>query len=244
MFEITVLGGEVPPVLPELSSTVLQNIQAIYAITTGRNDVFIIAGNEYAYRMLGGGEVILSGAPELAGTVTAFTTLGGNITLDFNWTAADLLNPANNPENCPLSNPIACVVEFNEPVIAVVMVGRNDVLLNVPLDIYEETLNRIVDEFVARGVIPVLTTIPGDPARTDAYNQVIIRVAQESALPIWNLARGIPQEQVNPDLTLTSPGDDQNGMMTPENINNFGTVKRNYLLLQMIRLLRENIPLS
>ncbi|MBZ0310410.1 MAG: SGNH/GDSL hydrolase family protein, partial [Anaerolineae bacterium] len=168
----------------------------------------------------------------------------GDAAANETWKTADLINPANNPEGCTESNPVACAMTAYQPSVVVVMVGRNDVLESTPIATFETNLQLIVQTILSKGAIPVLVTIPGSSVQVDPYNQAIAILAQNNNLPLWNLWRSIPAEQVNPDLTLTSPGEGQNALLTADNLAAYGTVKRNEMLLRLLKLLRESVPLQ
>jgi hypothetical protein len=170
---------------------------------------------------------------------------GGSRSSSGNWIISDLLNAANNTDDCAtLPNPVACGLLFQQPTIAILMVGRNDVFNGTPPEDFARALNEIAQGLAGQGVIPVLVTIPGDPAVVDQYNQAIALVAERNGFPLWNLWRGIPLNQVNGDLTLTSPGGGQNALLTTDNLNNFGAVQRNYQLLLVLNRLRQNVPIN
>lgn len=270
LFNVTVVGGEVVPteaagydlnllpILPDLRPEILQNLENIHAASTGSPDSFIVIGDVTPYDLLGDagdGVYDLSGAPEMQTTFDAYLNhaiedgnslnRSGRFSSNANWFAADVLNAANNSAECAAApNPLVCAAQLDQPSVAFVMTGRNDALSGTPISDFETALTEIVSELTAQGVIPVLVTLPGDPALVDAYNQVIVGVAESNLLPLWNLYAGIPSQQVNADLTLTSPGAGQNGLLTGENLPVFGTVQRNLQLLQVLESLRQTVLLN
>lgn len=245
------LLAEVPE-LPDLSGDVLATVQALY--TAGSPNVFMVVGDTpNLLNDAGDGVYDLSGAGDLQDTLNVYLNQPledgsvlnrGNAAADENWKTGDLINPGNNPEGCTESNPVACALTAYQPSVVVVMVGRNDVLESTPLAAFETNLQLIVQTITSRGAIPVLVTIPGSSVQVDPYNQTIANFAANNNLPLWNLWRSVPLEQVNSDLTLTSPGDGQNALLTAENLANYGTVKRNEMLLRLLKTLRENVPLG
>jgi hypothetical protein len=246
-------AGDTPPELPIIADNLQQNAQAIFASANNSADRFIVVGDATPADLLGDagdGFADLSPAPDLQATLDTYLNQpaddgnilnqGGARASNADWLLADLLNPANNAPDCAdAPHPLACSVAIQTPSVAVMIVGRNDIAQGTPLDAFEADLNRAVDELVARGVIPVLATIPGDAAVTDPYNQIIIRVADENVIPLWNLNAAIPAEQVNADLTLSAPEATQNVNLTLA--DSFGAVKRNLQLLQILQSLRENV---
>ncbi len=267
-FLVTVAEGAVPtepdlpdsplasvPELPDFTDAqFLAGVQSLY--TAGQPNVFIVIGDVTDRELLGAagdGVYDLSGASDVQSTLDVYLNqpLGAGNVLNAadgaanpNWKTADLINPANNPEGCAESNPIACAMVAYQPSVVVVMVGRNDVLESTPIASFETNLQLMVQTIQAYGAIPVLATLPGAPTQVDAYNEAIATFADNNGLPLWNLWRSIPVEQVNSDLTLTSPGDGQNALLTTENLTTYGAVKRNEMLLRLLQLLRQNVPLQ
>ena len=112
------------------------------------------------------------------------------------------------------------------PRIAVVLFGTNDTRLGRPLDEFGRSLWTIVDESLARGVIPILSTIPpntGYPvadARIPLFNDAVRAIAQGRGVPLVDLHhaltplpnRGISQDGIHPSAypagacKLTSAG--------------------------------------
>jgi hypothetical protein len=132
--------------------------------------------------------------------------------------------------------------------VLIVVVGRNDVLLNTAPDQYQAALDTVVQKAIQRGAIPVLVTIPGDPNRYPALNTlntVIVRVAEQYDLPLINLWRRI--DRVGPSaydasfLTLTTSG--VGDQFTEAELNTFGAPNRNLLVLRMLQQLRLNVPI-
>ncbi|MFP4322472.1 MAG: hypothetical protein ACLFTK_08455, partial [Anaerolineales bacterium] len=248
------------PVIPPLDGDTLNNIQAIAANSEALATSVIVVGDTPPGAFLADAATAgydLSAAPGLEATLTAYLNQpvgggeasvlaeGGARATDPGWTVADLLNAANNAGDCAQApNPVACSAIFQQPSVAVVAVGRNDALNGTPPEAFAADYQAVLDELVARGAIPVLTTLPGDPSVVGPYNASIVALAEANALPLWNLARAIPEGQVNTDLTLTSPGAGQNAQLTQANVESFGTARRNLSLLRLLDALRSAVPLG
>lgn len=88
----------------------------------------------------------------------------------------------------PLLREVAAV----EPAFAVVMLGTNDNRVN-GMDAFVEALPRVVDALLARGVVPLLSTVPprddtpGASGRVPAYNRVIRALARSREIPLMDL---------------------------------------------------------
>ncbi len=174
---------------------------------------------------------------------------GGALSTGANWRVRDLLDPGRaDPGICAGGeSPLACEIRVNRPAVMFIIVGRNDVLNNTPLDEFEADLLEVVDTVIADGTIPILTTIPGDPAmvpQLQQYNSVIAQMAEEEDLPLLNVWRRVANSApagVNPDLSLTSSG--AGDQFVNSELNNYGVPNRNLIALRMLQQVRVNVPI-
>ncbi|MDQ3369902.1 MAG: SGNH/GDSL hydrolase family protein, partial [Myxococcota bacterium] len=104
-----------------------------------------------------------------------------------------------------------------DPRLAVIMFGTNDVRYGRSVDDFGADLWTIVDRTIARGVVPILSTIPpidGDPgsdARIPTFNRVARAIAQGRGIPLVDYhrdllalpARGLAADGLHPS---TAPG--------------------------------------
>ena len=111
------------------------------------------------------------------------------------WSADQALQPLDPPVTgcpAPYNTPLACELHLLKPGIALIMYGTNDLQRFNDLDAYYANLTKIVQQTIGEGVIPILSTIPTrkDDAelgkRVGPYNRVIVRVAGEQQIPLWN----------------------------------------------------------
>ncbi len=246
------------PILPPLEGDVLATIQGIAG---GNNpNSLIVVGDTPPGALLADAATSgldLSAQPGLQATLDAYLNQsaadseasivveGGIRATNEDWRVADLLNAANNPPACATApNPVGCSVLFQQPSVALVMIGRKDVFDGTAPQVFQRDLQAVVDQLRGDGVIPVLATLPGEANLVGPYNTAIVAVAQANALPVWNLARAVRVLQVNADLTLTSPGAGQNMQLTAVNVESFGTTRRNLSLLRLLEALRGAVPLG
>ncbi|GEM_PF-474360 len=96
---------------------------------------------------------------------------------------------------------IACELRLSKPFAALIMIGTNNVDTiagGATVASYKAQLSTLIDQTIAAGVIPVLSTIPPrldqggalEPQVTQ-INQAIIEVAQARTLPVWNYWRAL-----------------------------------------------------
>jgi len=252
--EPTTIDLNTVPIIPAIEGSVLSTIQAVYNGADANR--FIVIGGVPPTDLLANAAdngYDLSAAPELQGTLDAYlaspaddsviANRGGVRSSNAAWGIGDLLNPANNAADCgDAANPVACAIAIQQPSVAVILLGYADMLNGTDPEQFGADLDTLLIQLSDANVIPVLVTIAGDNA--DAYNQIIAQRAQTLNLPLWNLWRGIPADLVDGNGALTSPGAGFNTQMSPENVEAFGTPRRNLQLLQVLTAIRNGVPLQ
>jgi hypothetical protein len=129
--------------------------------------------------------------------------------------------------------------------VVFVIAGRNDLFAQTPPDQFQNQLNQVIDTIVNAGAIPVLATIPGDPAQYPAlntYNSIIVDTADRQDLPLINVWRAIAEDvptTVQPDLTLSQPP--TNDLFNPQALASYGAPVRNLEALRMLRDLLDEV---
>ncbi|MBN1284559.1 MAG: LysM peptidoglycan-binding domain-containing protein [Anaerolineae bacterium] len=89
-----------------------------------------------------------------------------------------------NPAYCKSGeSPIACEFRLHRPSVVFIRLGTNDV--GQP-ELFADSLRRIVEFSIERGVIPILGTKADHYEGSDANNAVIRQVAAEYAAPLWD----------------------------------------------------------
>lgn len=83
-------------------------------------------------------------------------------------------------------NPLACEFRLNNPSIALIMIGTNDVY---HVDEFEGRMRQIIEYTIEQGVLPVLASKPDNLEGDHRINQIIYALALEYELPYWNLWR-------------------------------------------------------
>lgn len=144
---------------------------------------------------------------------------------------------------------LACEAKLLQPGAAVILFGTNDAHNALDVGYFESTLRRIVDELAAKGIVPLLTTLPprldrpGAHARITWYNQAVVRVAQGSQVPLVNLWRALwGPEMVNAGVAgdgvhLNSFGRGP-ANFTADGLR-FGMNQRNLITLQALARLKR-----
>ncbi|MCE7947050.1 MAG: hypothetical protein DYG88_06445 [Chloroflexi bacterium CFX4] len=130
-----------------------------------------------------------------------------------------------------------CAAEQN---VSIVFYGAGQQALNfgVPLEQFTAELNNAVDQFAARGIVPVLLTLPGPIGDLNVaqYNTAIYSVAQTRNVPLLNLYQ---LGALNPSLisgaNFTAAPDSAD--FTAPNPDQYGTVAANIALLRVLSAL-------
>jgi hypothetical protein len=167
-------------------------------------------------------------------TIGLAATGGFNIVgpLDVTWA---------NPEWCAGSeNPLACEYRVAQPSFAVLMFGTNDVPYTEAAT-YDFYLRTIVAKTLERNIVPLLSTFPTRPedeAKSKLLNQIVIKVAQDYAVPLMNLNRALeplPHHGVDPNDTihLSVPPDERVDVFSEANLQ-YGFTVRNLVTLQAL----------
>lgn len=166
------------------------------------------------------------------------------------WTAADALNPAQNVTGACAAGetPLACEYRTARPSVALITLGTNDVAAGRTADSYRADLTRILDESLAWGVIPVLSTIPAQPlsverqARVAEFNAIVRDLAGRYAIPLWDTwaaLQPLPDFGVGADgVHLTAPPDGRATVFDAEHLA-YGVTVRNLGALDALDMVRR-----
>jgi hypothetical protein len=144
-----------------------------------------------------------------------------------------------NPLACqPGESPLRCEYRVHRPSVAVIMFGAQD-LLFTPAERFERNLRQIVHETIQAGVIPLLSTFPGNLAlweQSIRYNQIVVQVALDYDVPLMNLwlaLEALPNHGLNEDGRHLSAPITDSGDLTPANLQR-GYPLRNLVTLQAL----------
>jgi hypothetical protein len=170
-----------------------------------------------------------------------------SITTQMGFNSAAARDPfrANNPRCNRGESPLTCEMRVTQPAAAIIMLGGKDVG-RMSIDTWRGNMSALVDEIIAAGAVPVLTTFVVLPERdvypaSLAFNAVLVEIAAERGTPLinlWAAAETLPDHGIAADRThlRTQPGrfcDFDGG----ERI--YGGTLRNLLTLGALDLLRQ-----
>jgi len=189
-------------------------------------------------------------------TANSFTAR--SISADSGWVSDDAIRTLAVralPASCGAraNTPFLCELKRKKPSIVFIMYGTNDLERSADTTTFQRNLTTMVQQSLAAGVIPVLSTIPprtdGYDTRVDSYNQAIIRVAHNAQVPLWNYWRvfqradlvnnGLDPDGVHPNVYQQDQGADF-GQVALQ----YGYNQRNLTAIQMLDLIRNVVILD
>jgi hypothetical protein len=159
------------------------------------------------------------------------------------WAAWGALTPElqNEPDCQFYERPLVCEYRVVQPSFAVIMFGTNDVGYRT-VEQYRADMAQIIDISIQNGVVPILTTMPPQPAqigRVELFNDTLYVLAEDYAVPVIDYYSamlplpnyGLAWDNVHP----SSPPDgyEAAGFLSSANLR-YGYVMRNLLTLQML----------
>jgi hypothetical protein len=117
------------------------------------------------------------------------------------FSASSVLAPLwSNRKECEADEtPLACEYRLHRPVIALIMLGTNDVFHP---DRFEPQMRKIIEYSMENGVIPVLSTKADNEEGDGSLNATIARLATEYDIPLWNFwlaVQALPDQGLQPD---------------------------------------------
>jgi len=138
-----------------------------------------------------------------------------------------------------------CQYRLDRPSFAFIAIGTNEAYyVHENPGSFEHNMRIILDDTIAKGIVPVLGTKADDVEGDQSINATIARLAMEYQIPLWNFWRAV---QPLPE----------HGMVEPEHLNSvsyqnftdfsitnslqYGMQVRNLTALQMLELLREQL---
>lgn len=207
----------------ELSPEVIENVRAIYehGQTLGnRRNVFAKVGDSITaapnvFFPIGEGNYELGAFTYLNPVIQYYSTgqtrVGNSfsnesLAAQIGWSApVVLMERYANLNFCEEGEtPLSCEFRINQPSIALIMFGTNDVA-HFDRSSYYYHMERIITYSIERGVIPIVSTIPvreGYEAGTIEFNEVIVSLTTEYQIPIWDYGAAmanLPDFGLGPD---------------------------------------------
>lgn len=258
------MGGYDPALIKNIDLTALPIVPEptarAYAIyQTGRakgNNPNVVAkvgdcSSEHWYFLspFAGGQYNLGSYPELQGVIDHFgDSLGFNSEATHNGFNVNSVMQTQwaNPAFCQNGEtPLTCEYRIHKPSVSIIMFGTSDLLVMTPYE-FDFYMRDIVDQTIEAGIIPVLSTFPGNLGfwdRTILYNQIVARIAMDYNIPLINLwlaLEKLPNKGLEPDgFHLGEPLEDPGSLSTANLQTGYPT--RNLITLQTLDKLRRSV---
>jgi hypothetical protein len=89
----------------------------------------------------------------------------------------------------PNESPLACEVRVNNPSIALVSLEEN--WGSRTAEEYETYLRKVIEYLIDENVLPILATKADNLEGDNSINQVIVQVAADYEIPLWNFWRSV-----------------------------------------------------
>lgn len=155
-------------------------------------------------------------------------------------------------ERCePGETPLACEYRLNQPSIAMVMFGPNDVRHMTDAE-FAEQMRQIVEISIEQGVIPVLSTFSVHPDDTlwwqsINFNLRLSEIAAEYEVPLinlWAAARILPEYGLDEDDIHMANSGFPNLKFSTGHDAYYGTSLQNLLSIRMLDEIRRTLDLG
>jgi hypothetical protein len=248
------------PILPEPGDSLRQIFERGQALGNDPH-VFTKVGDcntdtSYFFAAFDQGDYDLGSYADLQPTVTFFagsfahTSLAGQVgfnahtVLESLWSDPAICRPAEG------EGPLACEYRRVRPGVAIMMFGPND-LLNLTEQQFTDSVRAIVEQSVADGVIPVLTTFTWhrDNLWPQAlrFNLITVEIAREYGVPLinfWRAAQALPNLGLVEDYTHLTAAPSSGGtfhIAFNGEEKTSGYTLRNLLTLQTLDMLRREV---
>ncbi len=197
----------------------------------------------YFLSPFGWGQYDLGGYGNLQGVVNHFgASLGNDSEATHNgFNANAVIAPEwANPAVCQQGeSPLKCEYRIHKPAVSVIMFGTSDLLVMAPNE-FDFYMRQMVNDSINAGVIPILSTFPGNLGfwdKTILYNQIVVRIALDYDIPLINLwlaLESLPNHGLEPDgFHLGEPPNGTAGVLTEPYLST-GYPMRNLVTLQTL----------
>jgi len=131
----------------------------------------------------------------------------------------------------PNEGPLECEYRVNNPIIAFIMLGANDIWHP---DEFEPSMRKIIEYSIDNGVIPILSTKADNQEGDGSINFTIANLALEYDIPLvnfWRAVQDIPNKGLQEDGVHMTWGN--NDFNDPDSMNTAWTI-RNLTALQTL----------
>ena len=138
-----------------------------------------------------------------------------------------------------------CQYRLDRPSFAFIAIGTNEAYyVHENPGSFEHNLRLILDDTIARGIVPILSTKADNVEGDQSINATIARLALEYQIPLWNFwlaAQPLPKHgMVDPEHLNSVSYTNFTDFSIPNSLE-YGVQMHNLTALQMLDLLREQL---
>lgn len=147
--------------------------------------------------------------------------------------------------------PLACEYRVRKPSVSFIMFGANDVR-HIDVEDFDTQMRQIVEETLAHGVIPVLSTFSYDPnarwwSQALDFNLAVVDIADDYDVPLvnlWAAARALPDYGLDGDDVHMAHSGFRNLKYDTGHESWYGVSLRNLLALRMLEEIRSTLGMK
>ena len=160
--------------------------------------------------------------------------------------SAGLLSTLWTGEQCQKNESLLdCQYRLDHPSFAFIAIGTNEAYyVHENPGSFEKNMRLILDDTIARGIVPILGTKADDVEGDGSINATIARLALEYELPLWNFWRAVQplpnHGMVEPEHLSSVSYANFTDFTTPNSLQ-YGMQMRNLTALQMLDFLRQQL---
>lgn len=148
-------------------------------------------------------------------------------------------------------SPLDCEYRVRKPSVAFIMFGANDVR-HIDVERFDEQMRLIVDETLAHGIIPVMSTFSYDPNagywdQALDFNLAVVEIANDYDIPLvnlWAAARSLPEYGLDGDDVHMAHSGFRYLKYDTGHESWYGVSLRNLLALRMLNEIRSTLGMK
>jgi hypothetical protein len=143
------------------------------------------------------------------------------------------------PKYCKVNeSPLVCEYRLHKPSFAFIAIGTDDYLTQAK---FEVNLRQIVRTTIGMGIVPILAT-KADNANQLNYNPVIVKVAHDFDIPLWNLGAAFePLPQGGLQDNMHPSGEFAAFDLSADNLARWGWTVRNLTALEILNTVWSSV---
>ena len=149
------------------------------------------------------------------------------------------------PSQCKSTeSPLACEIRRHNP--SIVIISFEEWWHNKPAEMYASHLRTIVEYAISQGVVPIVATKADNLEGDHGINKVIVEIAQEYDIPLWNFwraAHALPGHGLKDDGFHLTGGADCNQFDNPVCLD-YSRPVRNLTALQAIYAVWQGVSIN